>query len=324
MHEQLKIGILGCANIAERMVLPEILTHGNYNLSGVASRSKEKAKRYAATFDTRAFSSYDDLIAADIDVVYIPLPNSLHFKWAKIALLSGKHVIVEKPLCSAPSDVLELCEIASKRGLVLFENFQFRFHSQLSFIKDFLASEEFGEIRNVRSSFGFPPFNDENNIRYSKYLDGGSLLDAGAYTVKIAQLILGSDLRVACAKLKLSENLGVDLWGSATLFCRNSDVVAQLAFGFDNVYQNQVEVWGSKAKITAKRIFTAGPNVIPTVEVVTAQNIYTQELPSDNHFSKMLSHVYKLTRDPDLREAEYVDNIRQANLLNSIKEATIA
>ena len=83
-----------------------------------------------------------------------------------------------------------MVELAEVKDLALLENFQFQFHSQFAYLRDFIQSEEFGELRAFRASFGFPPFPDSTNIRYDKSLGGGALLDAGAYMTKVSQLCL--------------------------------------------------------------------------------------------------------------------------------------
>ena len=50
MKEKIKIGVMGCANIAEKSVIPAIIEHPNYELVAVASRTKEKAEGFAAAF----------------------------------------------------------------------------------------------------------------------------------------------------------------------------------------------------------------------------------------------------------------------------------
>ena len=82
-------------------------------------------------------------------------------------------------------------------------------------IKEIIAEGLIGEIRSVKSYFGFPPFNSLDNIRYSKALGGGSLYDAGAYPIKIMQEFLGQDIFIASSNLKYDPNLKVDIWGGA-------------------------------------------------------------------------------------------------------------
>ena len=318
MSKKIKIGVLGCADIAERMVLPAIKELDDFELVGVASRSTIKANRLAEKFGTVPYTGYETITEAYPDAIYIPLPNSLHYYWIKYFLNAGVHVLVEKSMTCNLQETIELNELARAKELVLLENFQFRFHSQLGFIKKLLADGLIGELRNIRSAFGFPPFTSKDNIRYSKELGGGSLLDAGAYPLKISQIFMNSDVFVDSAVLNVSDEFGVDTWGSAFLKSHKNNVTSQIAFGFDNYYQNTLELWGSKGKITADRIFTAGPSVAPKVLVETSSSKNTHVIEPENHFFKMLLHFHGLINRKFDREFEFLGNVKQSSLIDQV------
>lgn len=320
MSNAIKIGVLGCANIAKRFVIPAINICDNFQLTGVASRSKDKADSFAKTFNTKAFYSYNSLIDSEIDAVYIPLPNSMHYQWIKNALERKLHVLVEKSLACNFEQVKELNQIASCNNLVLIENFQFRFHSQLEFIEDLINDEKIGQLRLVRSCFGFPPFNDENNIRYQKDLGGGALLDAGAYPLKISQIFLGSDIFVDSASLTFKDDKDVDICGSAYIKQKNGDLTSQIAFGFDHYYQNNLELWGANGKLTATRIFTAGPDVKPELVLETKEGKETMILKEDNHFVNLLAHFANCINNKQKLHLEYNQNVNQARLIGELIE----
>lgn len=321
MMKPLKIGVLGCASIAERYVLPALQELAEYEIFGIASRNKEKANSFAETFNTTAYYSYESIVEdQDIDAVYIPLPNSLHYDWVKKSLLSNKHVLVEKSMACHYDEVVELNELAKSKGLALVENFQFKCHSQLAYIKDLISKGTLGDIRQVRSAFGFPPFPDSDNIRYDESLGGGALLDAGAYPLKISQLLLGDDLEIATASLTTPDDYNVDIWGSATLQQKSTKITSQVAFGFDHYYQNAIEIWGTKGKLSTNRIFTAPPGFEPTLTLETAQGQETITLPSDHHFKKMLQHFYNVAINKINLEVEYAQNVNQARLIQELKQ----
>ena len=319
--KKLNIGVLGCANIAERFIIPTLKEMGEFNLAGIASRTKEKADSFAKEFNTKAFYSYESLLEdSSLDAVYIPLPNSIHFEWIKKALEQNLHVLVEKSMACEYEEVIELNNLAKEKGLVLIENFQFRFHSQLQYIKDVVDSCKIGELRNIRASFGFPPFSDDDNIRYKKELGGGALLDAGAYPLKISQIFLGSDIAVQSASLEIPKDKEVDIWGSAYIKQNNGNLASQIAFGFDHFYQNSIELWGSKGKIYTNRIFTAAPGFKPIVEIETNDGKESVNLSSDHHFKNMLKHFYTKIIIKEKVEDEYIQNINQARLIKELKE----
>jgi len=318
----INIGVIGCADIASRSVIPSILSLNNrYKLIGVASRNKDKANVFASKFNTKPFQGYDELIGqSELDAVYIPLPNALHAEWIELVLRRNIHVLVEKSMACSYNDVVRLNDLAFKRNLVLVENFQFRFHPQLGLIKKKIETEEIGELRCLRSSFGFPPFKDENNIRYQKELGGGCLLDAGAYPLKIAQIFLGEQLTVDSSNLKYDKIKNVDIWGGAYLRQSNGPAFAQVAFGFDNYYQCNLELWGSKGRIYTNRIFTAPPNYSPEICIESNGEIKKIKVAPNNHFEEMLIHFSILIKTKKNLSDEYSQNINQSRLVHEVRQ----
>lgn len=318
--KKIKIGVLGYANIAKRSVIPAIKQSEFFELIGIASRSGNKSEQAANHFHTKIYNSYEELIGISLDAVYIPLPNGLHYEWIKKSLINNLHVLVEKSMTCSLRETIELNNLAKEKGLVLIENFQFRFHSQMEFLKQSLYKNDLGQLRNIRASFGFPAFKDKNNIRYKKILGGGALLDAGAYPIKISQIFLGQDIFVDSASLGTELDKEVDIWGSAFIKQRNGKLTSQIVFGFDHYYQNNLELWGTKGKITANRIFTAGPDVQPEIIIETVEGKRHINLSSDNHFVNMIEHFAKCINTKELLNDEYSQNINQARLIGELYE----
>ena len=315
---KIRIGVLGAANIAVRSVIPAIESlQERFELVGIGSRNASKKQDVD---QQKLIDGYDNLLDNfSLDAVYIPLPNSLHFEWVRKALEKSIHVLVEKSLGCSYEEVVELNKLAAEKNLVLVENFQFRFHSQLKYVLDVVKEGKLGELRIVRSTFCFPPFPDKSNIRYKEELGGGALLDAGAYPVKISQLLLGEDLQVTSAVLN-NEDQEVDIWGGAFLQQKNGKLFSEIAFGFDNYYQCSLEVVGSKGRLYTNRIFTAGEAVTPSILLETnSEGPKEIKLNPDNHFRNMLVHFSELIKGNQDAGAEYNANINQARLLQEIK-----
>lgn len=323
-----RIGVLGAAAIAERSVLPSLATLPNhFVVSGIASRSTQRASTLAREYGCKAYDNYGDLIADDqIDAVYIPLPNSLHAEWVTKALQHGKHVLCEKSLACSQAEAIQMVDVATKNNLALIENFQFRFHSQLRKLKELIgvdgtAPSVIGSIRAIRCSFGFPPFPDADNIRYSAKLGGGALLDAGAYTIKAANLLLGPTI-LSGASLTVDRSRDIDLHGGGLLISPNTGVTAHLAFGFDHFYQCGVEVWGSEGVLRTNRLFTARASVAPQFEIESNEKPkQTLALEPDDHFRNMLLHFHDAMdyRSVDVRQDEYDQNLAQATMLEQFR-----
>ena len=319
-NEKIRIGVLGTANIALRSIIPEIQNLKDvYNFVGVGTRNLQS--KAGNTPDLNLIEGYDQLLDKKIlDAVYIPLPNSMHYEWVKTSLNKGLHVLVEKSMACSHAEVVELNNIAREKDLVLVENFQFRFHSQLTYILRVLKEKVLGELRIIRSSFCFPPFSDKNNIRYNGSLGGGALLDAGAYPVKLSQILLGNEVKVTSAILNKKKYFNVDIWGGAFIEQQKGNLFSQIAFGFDHYYQCNLEIVGSKGKLYTNRIFTAGETVTPKIILETNTNgLEEVELESDNHFRNMLLYFHRLITGSENRNSEYADNINQARLMEELK-----
>lgn len=321
MSSPISIGVLGCSAFAQRSMLPAMQAMPEqYRIAGVASRSAEKAATWAAPFGAAPYASYEALLdQPGLEAVYIPLPNGLHFEWINQALDRRLHVLVEKSLACNASDVEAICRKAREKNLVLVENFQFRFHRQLTRIKELIAAGVLGELRCVRSSFGFPPFPDPGNIRYQSALGGGALLDAGAYMIKISQEILGPDIEVAAASLRLDRDLNIDVWGGGFLRQRQGPLFSEVAFGFDHHYQCSLELWGTRARLFTNRIFTAPPGYRAELIIEDKNGTRTIQVEPDNHYANMLHHFHGLVRNPGSADDEYRQNIRQAQLLDQFR-----
>ncbi|RZK25176.1 MAG: Gfo/Idh/MocA family oxidoreductase, partial [Flavobacterium sp.] len=292
MIDKINIGVLGCANVAKRLFIPNLLSSGLFNLVAVASRLPEKASHFSSLFNCEGLTGYSELLLrSDIQAIYIPLPTGLHFEWATKALLAGKHIIVEKSFSTKFFETKQIIELAKEKNLCVFENFMFVYHSQFDFVTKKISEGTIGDIRLLRSSFGFPPFDTNSNIRYQKDIGGGALLDAGAYTLMASQFFLGSNQEVLACSLE-NLNYQVDFQGSIMLKSSNG-VVSQLAFGFDNFYQNNIELWGSKGKLIIERAFTAGPGYAPRILIEKENERNEYILPPDNHFHKILKRFYE-------------------------------
>ncbi|QBN19795.1 Gfo/Idh/MocA family protein [Flavobacterium nackdongense] len=317
---KIKIGILGCADIARRLVVPNIIASNKYEIIAFASRDKKKALYFSSLFGGEAIEGYENLLDRnDIDAVYIPLPTGMHYEWITKSLQAGKHVFAEKSIATTFKEVQEIIELARRSNLCVFENFMFPYHSQFEFVNKKINEGNIGEIQLLRSSFGFPKFDIENNIRYKKSLGGGAVMDAGAYTVMASQFLLGTNQKLISATTNFS-GFEVDFHGTIVLESE-SKIVSQLAFGFDNFYQNNIELWGTKGKLIIDRAFTAGPGFLPKVIIENQNEKHEYILPADNHFVKILNLFHDAIVCSNFG-MQYDQIISQSSLLDQVRNFT--
>jgi xylose dehydrogenase (NAD/NADP) len=187
-------GVIGTANIGRAAVIPAIQASTNGELLAVASRDATRAADFAAGLAIpKSYGSYEALLDdAQIDVVYVPLPNSLHREWAIKAAEKGKHVLCEKPLALNATQCEDMHAAAEAHGVRLMEAFMYRFHPRIEKVLDMVRDGAVGELRLIHSAFTFR-LTRPDNIRLQPELGGGALMDVGCYCVNISRTAAGRE-----------------------------------------------------------------------------------------------------------------------------------
>ncbi len=336
----INVGIICPSEIAFRRFLPSLQKVREFSFAGVAiasleewagdgkvtadtkaiiEKERQKAQTFIDSYGGKIYEGYQTLIESpDIDVVYLPLPPALHYKWAKIALQSGKHAYVEKPFTTSLKDTQELLSIAEEKKLAVHENYMFIFHRQLKAVQDLIEAGEIGKVRQYRVSFGFPR-RAANDFRYNKALGGGALLDAGGYCMKYASWLLGDSARLVCASSYYEKEFEVDIFGSCTMI-NDEGTIVQMSFGMDCDYKCELEAWGSTGTLTTGRILTAPDGLEPDMVIKHNQEFITKKLPADNAFEKSIRRFYDCLTKDAIREDNYQVIERQSSFVSDFKK----
>lgn len=338
----IRIGIICPSEIAFRCFLPALRkATGQFTFVGVAIASPEEwladlsdvreetiteqqanEMAKAKAFGGKIFKGYGTIIESDeIDAIYIPLPPALHYKWARLALLNGKHVLVEKPSTCNLKDTEDLIRIAKEHELALHENYMFVFHRQIEELNEIVRSNTLGTVRLYRLSFGFPR-RSPTDFRYNKKLGGGALLDVGGYTLKYADLLLGKTARLTTAQVNYDAAAEVDIFGSATMV-NDDGLTVQIAFGMDNDYHCDIEVWGSSGTLTSGRILTAPAGYTPKYTVKHNQDHMTYEFSDDDAFYKSLLRFAECVEKAETRKENYAILWKQSKLIQDFRDLSL-
>jgi predicted dehydrogenase len=337
----MRIGIICPSEIALRRFMPALQKCDNLTFAGIGvftkeesfgsegiddatftnlqNREKQKAQVFIDQYGGKIFEGYATIASSpEIDALYIPLPPALHYRWAKYALEHGKHVFVEKPATMSFVESQALINLAAERKLAFHENYMFVFHSQLNAIDKIIKSGEIGDIRLYRISFGFPR-RSAIDFRYNKLLGGGALIDAGGYTIRYATKLLEESTKILSAQSNYINEFNVDIFGSAML-TNDEGITAQVAFGMDNDYKCELEIWGSKGSLTTGRILTAPTGFVPTATIRKENVNKVIELPNDDAFLKSMEHFIKCTQNECVRKQTYATIAKQAELVDYFKK----
>lgn len=218
MKRNINWGVLGAASIAVQRTMPALHAAPSATLMALASRDINKGQTVGQQLSVpRVYGNYEDLIAdPDIDAVYIPLPNQLHFEWSAKALEAGKHVLCEKPLCLRSEQIKQLCAVRDRTGRHIEEAFGFRNHPQWARLGEILDSGAIGSVRSAHGTLA-KQFLDPQDIRNKPDAGGGGLYDLGSYAISACNLIFRRrPLRVVAA-MERDPHFGIDRLTSALL-----------------------------------------------------------------------------------------------------------
>lgn len=245
MQKTVNWGVLGAANIARKFSMPGLKAAPSATLLALASRDLDKGRAVARELDIpKLHGSYEALLAdPEIDAVYIPLPNRLHFEWSVRALEAGKHVLCEKPLCMTSAQIEELCAVRDRTGKQVEEAFAFRNHPQWTKVREILAGGALGPVRAVHGMLA-KQFFDPQDIRNNPAEGGGAVYDLGSYAVCACNMIFRRPPSRVVAALETDPAFGIDRLSSALLDygdCHAAFTVATQSGG---------DGWGSQQQLS--------------------------------------------------------------------------
>ncbi len=243
----LRWGILGCARISRRGLIPGIRASNTGRLAALASRNPAKARAWCDEFKVlRTHETYQGLLEdPEIDAVYIPLPNELHKPWVLAAAAAGKHVLCEKPLALNAVEAREMVEQCRLRGVLLMEAFMWRHQPRALELRARLAAGLLGELRLIRSSFSFPI--EPGDWRLDPARGGGSLWDVGCYGISTARFFADAEPASVRARARFGPT-GVDLTLTASLEFPDG-VLAAIDCSFEQPFRCVYELVGTRGVI---------------------------------------------------------------------------
>ncbi|OQP65402.1 NAD-binding protein [Niastella vici] len=257
---KIRWGILSTAKIAREKVIPA-MQRGKYSaVTAIASRNAEQAAETAKRLNIpTVYGSYEELLTdANIDAVYIPLPNHLHVEWAIKCIEAGKHVLCEKPIGLSSAEAIKLQQAAAKKPeLKVMEAFMYRFHPQWELAKELVDDKRIGPLKTIHSFFSY--YNaDPNNIRNQKHLGGGGMMDIGCYCISLARFLFNSEPLRVLGHVTIDPVLQTDTMASGIL--EFSTGTATFTCSTQLMPYQRVQILGTEGRIEIEIPFNAPPN----------------------------------------------------------------
>ena len=155
--QKLNWGIIGLGRIADNFSKGFFYAK-NANLIAVASNDYKKLEKYKETHKLESkflFNNYDDLIKCkDVDIIYLALPNNLHYEWATKIIENRKNILVEKPAILSVSESQSIYNKLNGKNLLFTEAFMYRYLPYVKELIELLKSQQIGNIFSMETFFG--------------------------------------------------------------------------------------------------------------------------------------------------------------------------
>ena len=299
-------GIIGLGNIAKSFS-EGFKNVKNSKLLSISSKNIKKLEYFKNRLNIEekyVFKSYQELLSCnDIDIVYIALPNSLHYEWIINAIEKNKRILTEKPAVLNFADAKKIEKKILEKNIFFSEGYMYRYSPQIKKIMDIINSKEMGVPLSMETSFGlnllikkkFFFFNkrkkiDPNNRLFNKNLGGGCIFDLGCYPTSFSLLVASQIKNINHKKFKI-DNIkkkigptGVDIDSECELFFEGG-FNSKIKTSFEKNFGNKSVINFEKGRLIINDTWlgTDGIDIIVdekknTIENKLARNIYSYQI----------------------------------------------
>lgn len=201
---KLRIGLMGCGNVAEFGHLPAILSTDGLELVALYDPAPGKAAAYAERFGGNPFDDIDDFFDSGLDIVAITSSAPAHLSNVLDAAAHHVHVICEKPIAMNDAEGATMVSAMKNSGKEFFVGFCYRFSPVAQQIKRWVDEAIVGEIRALRLVYNWHLHGQyihlpdgswtESPFYRGRMEEGGPLVDCGVHQIDLGRWWLGSEV----------------------------------------------------------------------------------------------------------------------------------
>jgi D-xylose 1-dehydrogenase (NADP+, D-xylono-1,5-lactone-forming) len=319
MERKLRWGILGCANIAVKSVIPGIQQSQYNEVVAIASRDIVKSKQTAEKLRIpQAYGSYEELLAdSSIDAVYIPLPNHLHKEWTIQAARHGKHVLCEKPIALDSESAAAMAAECEKNHVQLAEAFMYAHHPRYSMLKEQLDGGVIGELRAIHGEFTFNNAQDASNVRYRRDWGGGSIYDVGCYPIHAARILLGNEPEAVTVHAFFSQiHDEVDMMASGLIEFPNS-IGLTFQCGMWAEGKNTLVIIGSEGRIEVPAAFVPNADASSNFFIIKGDERIEIQAPRVNQYAVQADDFAAMILKGEASKLPLDDSVRNMRVIDA-------
>jgi UDP-N-acetylglucosamine 3-dehydrogenase len=204
-----RIGMASFAHIHAFSYINCVLNNPNAKLIGIWDENEERGKIIAQNYNTKFYSSYEDLLK-EIDGVIICSSNKNHMPLTIKASEFGIHVLCEKPLATSIEDGRKMLLASENNKIFLMSAFPVRFAPPAYRVKELIESNVLGKILAIRSS-------NHGKMPSGWFIDkeeagGGAIMDHTVHVVDLIRWYTGKEFTSVYAEIdsRLHPNINID------------------------------------------------------------------------------------------------------------------
>ena len=149
----------------------------------------------------KVYSSAEELLASDIDIVIIATPNNFHKYYSILAMESGKNVVCEKPACMNCEELEEIIAVSEKTGKLYTVHQNRRFDSDFARIKEIIDKDMLGKLYFLDSRL-YSNRGSSGRWRSTYEAGGGTLYDWGIHMIDQVLCLIDSEPQYVFSKLQ--------------------------------------------------------------------------------------------------------------------------
>ena len=209
MSKIIRWGFLGCGKVVRTKSGDAFRNVPNSTIEVIRRRNLDAAKESAEYFGAPYWCDrIEELLASEIDAVYIATPPGLHYEQAMACLNAGKAVYLEKPFARNYTEAKQLTEAFEEAGVPLYIGHYRRALPRFLKIREMLKSNIIGDVTDIDFYLNriFSQKEADNSWLYNPVLSGGGkYYDIAPHTVDIIQFLFGDITEVQGS----ARNLGV-------------------------------------------------------------------------------------------------------------------
>jgi predicted dehydrogenase len=318
--KKLRIGILGTSNhYLKRIVLP-LQDAQHCESYAIGSRNIDKAASVAKEFNIPLwFNSYEAVLeSAEVDMIYIPLPNHRHHEWVDKAIDAGKPVLCEKPLGMNASEAQQMIDKAQDADVPLMEGFMYMFHPMWQHVRNIIRTKQIGHIQYIHTAFSYNN-PSPSNIRNIPEYGGGALMDIGCYAISVPRFIFDLEPTRVMSLITKHPEFGTDMHTSAILDFNGPRATFSVSTA-SQAFQ-KVDIVGSSGSITIHIPFNTYVDVPAKITVTDGVGSRDIEFPVCNAYGLMFDAFAQAVKEDKPLPVSGLDAVNNMKVIDAVRKS---